>query len=395
LALAPGTYSPFLHESLARLGTWLPFERVPAALQHFTRVPVSAETARRHTEAAGAALAAAETAAVAALEQTTALPPAPPGRWQVSVDGAMVPVVPDEWAEVKTLAIGQVVERSGRGGPTLHTEALSYFSRLAEADTFRRLAWCETHRRGVTAAPDACGLVDGAEWCQGFLAWHCPQAVRILDFPHAGEYLAVAARPVFGADTPVLVAWLDRWLHELEYGDPDAVLREVAALPRVPVGTGSSVEYPRDTALQYLTKRREQIAYAAFRAAGYPIGSGAVESANKLVVEARLKGSGMHWARANVNPMLALRGAACSDRWGEAWAQLTHQHQQQRAAARAQRAAAHRVAPEPAPSPPSDPERPLRPRRKGTMVDGRPTRAHPWHGRFPEPSDQTPLAAKC
>jgi hypothetical protein len=35
---------------------------------------------------------------------------------------------------------------------------------------------------------------------------------------------------------------------------------------------------------------------------GYPIGSGPVESANKLVVEARLKRAGIRWARPRVNP---------------------------------------------------------------------------------------------
>ena len=74
--------------------------------------------------------------------------------------------------------------------------------------------------------------------------------------------------------------------------------------------------------LEYLEKRRGQIRYAEFHAEGYPIGSGAVESANKLVVEARLKGSGMHWARKNVDPMLALRTVVCSERWGEVWPEI-------------------------------------------------------------------------
>jgi hypothetical protein len=41
--------------------------------------------------------------------------------------------------------------------------------------------------------------------------------------------------------------------------------------------------------LGYLEKRLAQIQYATFAAHGYPLGSGSVESANKLVVEARLK----------------------------------------------------------------------------------------------------------
>src|SRR5215216_1584906 len=61
--------------------------------------------------------------------------------------------------------------------------------------------------------------------------------------------------------------------------------------------------------------------YPTFLSEGWPIGSGMVESANKVVVEARLKGAGMHWSRTSVNPLLALRNAVCTDRWAEAWQQ--------------------------------------------------------------------------
>src|SRR5947209_20547780 len=108
--------------------------------------------------------------------------------------------------------------------------------------------------------------------------------------------------------------------------------------------------------LEYLEKRLAQIQYATFAAQGYPLGSGSVESANKLVVEARLKGAGMRWARAHVNPLVALRTVACSDRWDEAWPQITAQwraqvwtHRRERATARRQAAA---VAPRVAPTPP-------------------------------------------
>src|SRR5437868_392014 len=98
LELGSGTLSPRLLESVVRLGTWMPFERVPAALAFFTGVPSSIETARRLTEAAGAALVAAETAAVERLERE--LPPVPegPALQQLSVDGAMVPLVGGTWS---------------------------------------------------------------------------------------------------------------------------------------------------------------------------------------------------------------------------------------------------------------------------------------------------------
>ena len=73
----------------------------------------------------------------------------------------------------------------------------------------------------------------------------------------------------------------------------------------------------------------------AFRRAGWPIGFGMVESANTLVVEARLKGTGMRLKRTTVHPMLALRNRVCNERWQETWQTasqqrldlLAHRHQ--------------------------------------------------------------------
>lgn len=64
---------------------------------------------------------------------------------------------------------------------------MSYFSRLADADTFSRLALVETQWRGVESARRVAAVSDGAEWEQGFIDMHRPDAVRILDLPDAVE----------------------------------------------------------------------------------------------------------------------------------------------------------------------------------------------------------------
>jgi hypothetical protein len=392
--LGAGAFTPLVQHGLVWLGTLGPFERVPGVAPGLLGVTVSAETVRRLTEAAGAALVAAETAQVEQLERTWPRPPVvPPTLQQVSVDGALVPLVGGEWAEVKTLAIGAVEPR--RGAP--HTTALSYFSRLAEADTFRRLAWVETHRRGLTLAPRVCAVVDGAEWCQKFLDWHCPDAVRILDFPHAAGYLGAAAQAMWGVGTAEARAWLGPMLHTLKTGEPQAVLSALRALPVAEALTPPLAAEKRDAALAYLGARLPQIQYATFEAAGYPIGSGVVESANKRVVEARLKGSGMHWARPNVNPMVALRAAACSGRWAEAWAQSQQQQHQARAARARQRCAARRTPPAPpgaAPAARPPTGRTTVARLRLTRGSGsRPAPNHPWRKPF-LPRRPDPVSAK-
>ncbi|HEX6738526.1 MAG TPA: ISKra4 family transposase, partial [Vicinamibacteria bacterium] len=356
----PGALTPSLQESAVRLGAWVPFPQAAPLLAHFTHTTVSEPTVRRRTEQAGAACVAVQTAVVEALERDAPPPPQGPPLQQLSVDGAMVPLVgTGVWAEVKTLAVGTVRPPVlERGQPVVHTGELSYFSRLADHRAFARLALAETHRRGVATAGRVAAVNDGAPWIQGFVDYHRPDAVRILDWGHAAGYLGDAATACSGAGSAAAGRWLDTQLRELLAGDPDNVLGELRGLrddlaPQAADAAARATLDTLTTGVQYLEARRAQLAYAAFRAAGYPIGSGSVESAHAVVVEARLKGAGMHWAPAHVDPMLALRNAVCNDRWAEAWPQIAAElRRQQRERLRAKRHRRRaRAAPAPAPRP--------------------------------------------
>jgi hypothetical protein len=375
LGLLPGALSPTLAEGVTRLASWMPFARAAEQVAFFWRVGVSAATVRRHAEAAGAAYAAVQTEAAERLEREAPPAPAGPPVQLLSADGAMVPLVGGEWAEVKTLAIGEVGAPAwdARAGEWVApTSDLSYFSRLADAAAFARLAAVETHRRGTERAGVVCAVADGADWVQGVVDYHRKDAVRILDFPHAVAHLATAAQATFGAGTAAAAAWLAAQAHELKRGDPAAVLAALGDLPTTAAPDPAAAAAARAATRAYLAARWAQIQYAAFRAAGYPIGSGAVESANKLVVEARLKGAGMHWARASVTPMVALRTVACADRWPEAWPQI---------------AARRRARPPAAPPPPPPPALVAPPHRRRSaaipqLPPQRSGRPHPWRRPF-------------
>ena len=341
LQLLPGSLSPGLQECLVRLGAWMPFEKATGLLEAFTHVSVSEFTARQISEVAGAAQVDVQTAEVERLEREAPLAPPGPVKQLMSADGAFVPLVGGQWAEVKTLVIGEVTEPvldAKRGEQVVHTRNLSYFSRLANADSFARLALGETHRRGVENAGHVGAVLDGAEWLQGFVTWHRPDAGRILDFPHAASYVSKIGQATFGAESPAWVAWRKTQLHRLKHEGPEGVLAQLRDMV-LEHPAAEILELP--ATLAYLEKRATQMQYPTFQAQGWPIGSGAVESGNKLVVEARLKGAGMHWARDHVDPMLALRNIVCNDRWAEAWPQietrLREQARQRRAARRQQR----------------------------------------------------------
>jgi len=324
---------PRLHEWLVRLSAWMPFEQAATLLGDFTRVQVSEATTRRQSEAAGAAYEVLQTQEVERIERT--LPPSPQGpiKQLLSVDGAMVPLLHGQWAEVKTMVLGEVEEPvlvqhkddgKEREEWVIHTWELSYFSRMTDADTFGRLALWETQRRGVERAGQVVAVMDGAEWQQGFVDYHCPNAIRILDFPHAAERLSGIANALMGEGTEASKEWLGERCRQLKHEGPSPVLMQLRALQQA---------HPNNevlaTNLAYLSKREEQMQYPRYQKEGWPIGSGAVESGNKLVVQARLKGAGMHWEGSHVNPMLGLRNIVCNDRWAEAWPQITDQIRQQ------------------------------------------------------------------
>jgi hypothetical protein len=378
LGLLPGNLTPRLQEALVRLSTHIPsFAKAARELAWFTGVTVHADTARQRTETAGSLLVAYETAEAARILHEHPAPSCTPDTLLLSVDGAMIPLVHGQWTEVRTLAVGEVQPPvASPTGPVVDTTKVSYFSRRTESATFGELATLELHRRGIEGARRVGAVVDGAAWCQSFVDLHYPEAVRILDFAHAAEYLTLIAQ-TSGVDGPLLSpSRLAELRHALKHHGPTAVLPHL----RTCVAT-QPTNADLAGALAYLETREAQLQYPQFLAAGWPIGSGMVESANKLVVEDRLKGAGMHWADANVNGMLALRNAVCNERWEESWAVIEREQRRQksvrrqtrcrtRAAARA--AACATAAPAEAPLPEPRVRRMVRP------LEPEVQSAHPW-----------------
>jgi hypothetical protein len=302
--------TPRAEETVVRLASWMPFERARELLEDLLGVRVSKATARRATLTTGEAALAVCEREVESLKQEAPQAPGGADKQAMSGDGAFVHLVGGEWVEVKTLTIGEIT-RNARG--EVCVQQISSFSRLADAEHFAEAALLETQRRGVEQASEVCAVQDGAEWLQGLVDYHRADAVRILDFAHAAEYVNAIGQAVQAAGGRLPARWLEGVLHRLKHQGPHRVLKHLSWLV---------ARYPSPVVqekLTYLQKREVHMQYPTYQQAGWPIGSGSVESANKVVVEARLKGAGMRWGRPNVNPMLVLRNAVCNRRWHETW----------------------------------------------------------------------------
>ena len=127
---------------MARLGTWMPFRAAQRELAFFLGVEGAEATVRQITEQAGAAQMQVQATEVEALLRERPVSPVGPEVQLLSLDGALIQLVTGEWKEVKTLALGVVSERKNKreGETQVQTTALSYFSRMSEAESFQQEA---------------------------------------------------------------------------------------------------------------------------------------------------------------------------------------------------------------------------------------------------------------
>ena len=73
------------------------------------------------------------------------------------------------------------------------------------------------------------------------------------------------------------------------------------------------------TEIAYLRKHGEagRLQYPTFRKLGLPLGSGAIESSIRRIINLRLKNNGMFWREEHAEEMLQVRAQVISKRWDE------------------------------------------------------------------------------
>jgi hypothetical protein len=106
--------------------------------------------------------------------------------------------------------------------------------------------------------------------------------------------------------------WVDETKTRLLAGEVHHLLTEWAGLPGHDAGAWAAEQ-------TYFRNQAHRMAYDRYRQAGYPLGSGAVESANRHVVGVRVKQAGMHGGRPGLTGVLALRATLRSHRWDAWW----------------------------------------------------------------------------
>ena len=159
------------------------------------------------------------------------------------------------------------------------------------------------------------GLGDGAPWITDQIErTFGMQATYLIDFYHVCDYLAAAADAVA---RPQKSAWMDAQKTALKENRWSAVLDTLR--PSLEPDEVADRDAPVRACYRYLSNRPEHLNYHAALAAELPIGSGAIESAHRYVLQSRLKRSGAWWTLENLRNMLALRVLRANREWDEYW----------------------------------------------------------------------------
>jgi hypothetical protein len=322
----------------AKAGAGAPFRAAAALLEELAGVAIGAETVRRHAEGVGSILAAARQSIAEQVEaerEPVGPVEAPPGILVLQADGAQLRYT-DDWHEVKLgLVAGcQPGVPAAASHPAQAPVLLepSYVAARASAAEFGTLWLAEAARRGaleVVGWEDAAGteatdvrvpalavlpevvvLGDGAPWIWNLAAEHFGRRTEILDWYHATEHLWLLTKGLHGEGTPAAAAWVEGAKTLLWEGGSTPLRR---LLDETVATTPEAAEVLRRQR-GYFAANASRTNYPAYRARGLPIGSGAVESSAKQLVQARMKRAGMRWSPDGAQAILALTEQLANER---------------------------------------------------------------------------------
>jgi len=216
------------------------------------------------------------------------------------------------WREPKVLLV-YVVDAEGKRDATF---VPVMDATLKGPDAVFALLRTYLHRLEITQADQVLFIADGAAWIwkRVPLLVHAlglaeQQVHELLDFYHAVQHLGQVAALRKDWRVKARTRWRTQQRRLLLRGEVEQVIAAVQGICR---GRNSkAIRTQRD----YFIKNKSRMAYATLLAMKLPIGSGAIESAVRRVINLRLKGPSLFWCRVSAEAILLLRSYYKAGRW--------------------------------------------------------------------------------
>jgi hypothetical protein len=343
LELLPRRKQGDMQKAAARLALEVPYDTAAELFQELTGLALSDHTVHQVVDELTVGLTVLDVSPTAAEIRKQVAQVAKGKAWRpilvLAIDGADVPTRPESAKGHRPGRRHQRAKRARWTGEWREAKGFRFY--LVEGERIAHvLSWHQVQTdeelaaalRQVQAAgliPEGqvrlCVIADGALWIWKQVQALFPSAVEILDYYHCCEHLQQVAVLQYGAQPERQHEWYEAAVARLFWGEVQGVIWGLQRMNPKDAQAAKAIA----KLITYLQRHQERVDYRFARKGGYPIGSGAIESANKYICHIRLKRSGAWWYVPNANQMLALRCAKYNgtfERVFEAYRQKATQH---------------------------------------------------------------------
>jgi hypothetical protein len=226
-----------------------------------------------------------------------------------------------EWREPKLLTIF-VHDEQGR---MVKKSQATVDGTFLGPDALAELVAMHLHRLGAARAESITFVGDGGVWIWERITTIVRMAklekvklYEVLDCCHAAHHISLALA-AFGLSDKERMPLYREHRTLLRNGQWRRVVEELSEL-----ADGEPQDSKMWTEIAYLQKHGEagRLKYPTFRSLGLPMGSGAIESNIRRVVNLRLKGNSIYWREERAEAMLQIRAQVLTNRWDERMASL-------------------------------------------------------------------------
>ena len=332
LGLRPGKLSAELESLSGMTGTQMPFEQSSQLFEALTLVSLSDHSIAKATQAMGYEMQVQEAEWQAQSQRADWLQEQErtaerPKRLYGAMDAAKVHIrgqkeaEKDPWRDLKVGAWFTTTAKPPQNPDEdwkIEAQEMNYYCDILPSQQFGELLWATGCQHQAQLAEELIFLGDGAEWIWNQVSLYYPQAVQIVDWFHATEYIAPIAKAAFAIEDQ-RQDWISQVRSALWEGELAAVIRACQRFSKHP-----KAGEPARSAVTYFSNNQHRMDYPAYRAKGYQIGSGTIESACKQIVSQRLKVAGAIWDLDNAVKTAKARAAWLSDQWPSLVARREH-----------------------------------------------------------------------
>lgn len=236
------------------------------------------------------------------------------GNLYAEIDGAAINTrIEDEngstWKENKLGIIFDDKDLFKRKNGSNTIQRKEYVSYFGCAEEFNKHFFSCMLKHDYQSYKNVIFITDGATWIRNMINEFYPDAIQILDLFHLKENISEYAKIIFKDNDVKIKNFCERIMERIYNKEYNLIFKELSKYKDIKLPSG--IVNPAT----YIKNNINKIDYKLYEKNGWFVGSGAIESSNKIVVQRRLKQSGMRWSVKGAQFLLSLRAKFESKLW--------------------------------------------------------------------------------